>query len=149
MAALFLVAVAVTVVGVIWIVPKMRFEMGMVELSKIRIPMCKSIDQLKERTPVGVDSKEWEWCVELTKSAYNNVCFSPQEVRIEDMIHLRDDVRRRLEGDAKGDPATLLWLWDRLNQAGPGASRIVEKDRASFLESLKSCTRQKNVTYSF
>ena len=43
------------------------------------------------------------------------------------MVRLRDDLDRKLKG--KVDLDTLVWIWERLGQTGPGGKDYAERFR--------------------
>jgi hypothetical protein len=62
------------------------------EYEKLRREMNDSIDALQYRVPQGVGPRVWECAWGWTLTAYGNVCFSEEHVRIEEMYRLRDEL---------------------------------------------------------
>jgi hypothetical protein len=102
------------------------------EYGKLRREMNDSIDALQYRVPHGVSPRVWECAWGWTLTAYGNVCFSEEHVRIEEMYRLRDELVPKLRGPV--GPQTLVWIWERLAQTGPHGKRYVGQHRQSFLD---------------
>jgi hypothetical protein len=93
--------------------------------------MDDAIEALKYRVPPGMSPSVWECAWEWTSTAYGNVCFSEEHVRIEEMYRLRDELIPKLRGPI--DPQTLVWIWARLAQTGPHGKRYVGRFKQVFL----------------
>jgi hypothetical protein len=102
------------------------------EFHRLARQIDEPIRKLRATRPYEVSPSVWECAHNWTITAYCNVCFSPGHVRTEEMYRLREDVRRKLEGEINLD--TLEWIWDRLAQTGPHGKRYVERFRPRFQE---------------
>jgi hypothetical protein len=115
----------------ICLVPARRFSQ-LVEYARVRREMNDAITGPQYRVPNGISPDVWECAWGWTLTAYGNVCFSEEHVRIEEMHRLREEVLPKLCGPV--GPQTLVWIWERLAQTGPHGKRYVARFRQSFLD---------------
>lgn len=74
------------------------------------------VDSLYARCPETVSADVWEEALDMTKTAYGNVCFSEEHVSLVELKALIADTEAKLSGPV--DLATLDWFWGRLAQTG-------------------------------
>ena len=110
------------------------------EYARVQREMDDAIRALEYRVPPGVSPSVWECAWGWTLTAYGNVCFSEEHVRIGEMYRLRDELMPKLSGPV--GPQTLVWIWDRLAKTGPhGGAMWAGSSESSSIASHRGWSR--------
>lgn len=83
------------------------------------------IDGLRPTQPNTINPSVWDCARGAVKTAYANICFSPEHTSTAEMYRLRDDLEVKLQGPI--DLETLRWLWARLGQTGPHGKQYIQR----------------------
>ncbi len=74
--------------------------------------------------------------VDITLTAYGNICFSPEHVTNKAMERLVTDLRKNLSGDIEVD--TLVRIWDRLAKTGAYGQGYVSRHRSLLMQWIEA-----------
>lgn len=94
-----------------------------------------------EMTPEGMNKRAWEWAFTTTYNGFGNVCFSPENVSLEEMRRLNSDLQRKLQEPPSLE--ALEWIWNRLGETGPRGRQYIEQKRPLFLEAMDYAKAEK------
>jgi len=81
------------------------------------------VDSWRENPPAQIDRHIWQEVVTTVHNALGNVCFTPNEISIEEMRRLRAEVETKSREPITAE--TLDWLWWRLGKTGPHGAKYV------------------------
>jgi hypothetical protein len=84
-----------------------------------------SVNSWRDNAPAQIDRHIWQEVVTTLYNALGNVCFTPNEISIDEMRRLRAEV----EGKSR-EPITvetLDWLWWRLGKTGSHGAEYIRQ----------------------
>ncbi len=101
------------------------------------------VESLVDRRPSGTSSTEWDVASEWAVTAYHNVCFSADHVRLDELRRFRVDVEAKCSPQAEIRITTIDWIWQRLAETGPHGKQYVGRFRPQYLEHLAAAQKQR------
>lgn len=133
--ACFVIAAGVLIWIASEIIPRSRY--GNVT-GRINEKICSLI----ERSPNGVDEKDWIECVMWASIAHCNICFSEGHTSFEAMRRFERELDEELQGHV--GPDTMRWIFGRLAATGPTGHTYIEGFKVHWTDSLSKITEREN-----
>jgi len=90
----------------------------------------KAIERLlhqwwEDRPPPGVCKRRWEAAWVTAYNGFGNVCFSPNDVSLQEMNRFKTDLQAKMQQPAT--LASLRWFWGRLAETGPHGNKYIKR----------------------
>jgi hypothetical protein len=83
------------------------------------------VEGLRDRRPETVSAETWEHATSWVITAYHNICFSHEQVPLEELAHFIDDAQNQFQREV--DLQLIDWVWARLAETGTHGRWYVEK----------------------
>jgi len=77
------------------------------------------------RPPPEVSKSRWEAAWVTAYNGFGNVCFSPNDVSLQEMNRLKTDLQAKMQQPAT--LASLRWFWGRLSETGRHGNKHIKQ----------------------
>ena len=133
---LTIILIAIVLIAVV--VKGVSYHYDRQEFFRLHQQSYSLIDRLANQPPAEVKSEAWQNLVEITITAFSNVCFSPKHVDNQEMARFYSDLRGKVEQDV--NVVTVLWIWERLALTGPHGKQYVERFKPQLNDALEAAS---------